>query len=103
MSRTVRLSLFAFSAAGLTALLLWSVAGLADFGHYPGPYGYALNRVVPSERHVSNVVSAVVFDYRGVDTLGEEFILFSSVLGVALLLRDARSGEKRRVDEPVPG
>jgi multicomponent Na+:H+ antiporter subunit B len=32
-------------------------------------------------------VTAVVFDYRGFDTLGEEFILFAAVLGAVLLLR----------------
>ena len=90
MSRPARLWLFAPSAAGLAALLLWGVAGLPDFGHYIGPYGYILNAVAPHERHVTNVVTATVFDYRGFDTLGEEFILFSAAMGVALLLRDAR-------------
>ena len=97
MSRGFRLGLFAVSGAGLGALLLWAVAGLPDFGHYRAPYGNVLNAVVPSERHVSNVVAAVVFDYRGVDTLGEEFILFSAALGVALLLRETR-GEERPPD-----
>ena len=95
MSRSVRLGLFAVSAAGLTALLLWGVAGLPDFGHYAGPYGYVLNAVAPGERHVTNVVAATVFDYRGFDTLGEEFILFSAALGVALLLREARDEGER--------
>jgi multicomponent Na+:H+ antiporter subunit B len=101
MTRSARLALFFASAAGLAALLLWSVAGLHDFGHYPGPYGFVLNQVVPSERHVTNVVSAVVFDYRGVDTLGEEFILFSAALGVALLLREARTEERRRPEDAI--
>lgn len=35
----------------------------------------------------NNVVTAVVFDYRGYDTLGEATILFTAVLGVALILR----------------
>ena len=90
MSRSARLWLFAPSGAGLAALLLWGVAGLPDFGHYVGPYGYVLNAVAPHERHVANVVTATVFDYRGFDTLGEEFILFSAAIGVALLLRNAR-------------
>jgi multicomponent Na+:H+ antiporter subunit B len=98
MSRPQRLGLFAVSAAGLTALLLWGVAGLPDFGHYRGPYGFVLNASAPGERHVTNVVAAVVFDYRGFDTLGEEFILFASVMGVALLLRDVRDGAGRRGD-----
>ena len=57
MSRRFRLGLFAVSAAGLGALLLWAVAGLPDFGHYRGPYGNVLNAVVPTERHVSNVLA----------------------------------------------
>jgi multicomponent Na+:H+ antiporter subunit B len=87
VSRAFRTALFAVSAAGLVALLLWAVAGLPDFGHYRGPYGKILNSVALGERHTTNVVAAVVFDYRGVDTMGEEFILFGSVMGVALLLR----------------
>ena len=40
----------------------------------------------------NNVVTSVVFDYRGFDTLGEATILFTAVTGVLLLLRT----EKRR-------
>jgi multicomponent Na+:H+ antiporter subunit B len=99
MTRRFRLGLFAVSAAGLGALLLWAVAGLADFGHYHGVYGTTLNSVAVGERHTTNVVAAVVFDYRGFDTLGEEFILFGSVIGVALLLRDVRKEPRRPRDE----
>jgi multicomponent Na+:H+ antiporter subunit B len=99
MTRPARIGLFAVSAAGLSALLLWAVAGLPDFGHYKGRYGATLNKVTVSERHATNVVTAIVFDYRGFDTLGEEFILFTSVMGVALLLRDVREEERRPRDE----
>ena len=92
MSRRIRIGLFAASAAGLASLMLWGVAGLPAFGHYAGPYGHVLNAVAPNERHVTNVVTATTFDYRGFDTLGEEFILFAAALGVALLLRDVREG-----------
>jgi multicomponent Na+:H+ antiporter subunit B len=95
VSRRFRVSLFGVSAAGLAALLLWGVAGLPDFGHYRGPYGYVLNAVAPVERHVTNVVAATTFDYRGFDTLGEEFILFAAALGVALLLREERARGQR--------
>jgi multicomponent Na+:H+ antiporter subunit B len=64
------------------------MAGLPDFGHYRHDYGRILNASAPSERHVTNVVASVVFDYRGFDTLSEEFILFAAVMGVALLLRE---------------
>jgi len=101
VSRSFRLGLFGVSAAGLAALLLWSVAGLPAFGHYQGPYGTILNSAAQDERHVTNAVAAVVFDYRGFDTLGEEFILFSAVLGVALLLREVRDEGIEGVDDAV--
>jgi multicomponent Na+:H+ antiporter subunit B len=82
--------LFVPALAGFAALLVWALTGLPDFGDYIGPYGYLLNHVVLPERHMTNVVTAVVFDYRGFDTMGEEFILFASVTGVVLLLREKR-------------
>jgi multicomponent Na+:H+ antiporter subunit B len=100
MTRQLRIGIFALSATGLAALLLWAVTGLPDFGHYRGPYGKVLNRVAVGERHATNVVAAVTFDYRGVDTMGEEFILFASVMGVALLLRHKRA-ERRRTPERI--
>jgi multicomponent Na+:H+ antiporter subunit B len=84
----VRLAVFLPAAAGLAALLVWGVAGLPGFGGYHGPYGTILDRVALGERHATNVVTAVVFDYRGFDTMGEELILFASVMGLALLLRE---------------
>jgi multicomponent Na+:H+ antiporter subunit B len=86
----VRIGLFLPALAGFTALFVWALTGLPDFGDYVGPYGYLLNHVVLPERHMTNVVTAVVFDYRGFDTMGEEFILFASVTGVVLLLRETR-------------
>jgi multisubunit Na+/H+ antiporter MnhB subunit len=35
----------------------------------------------------NNIVTAVVFDFRGFDTLGEATVLFTAVLGVGLLFR----------------
>ncbi len=76
-------------------LALWGYSGLPDFGHYRGPYGDVLNAVAVPERHITDVVTAVNFDYRGFDTLGEEFILFAAVIGVAILLRAQRDEEER--------
>lgn len=39
------------------------------------------------EAGANNVVTSVVFDYRGFDTLGEATVLFCAVVGVALMLR----------------
>lgn len=94
MSRRVRTIMFLVSGAGLAALFAWAFVGLPAFGDYKGPYGFLLNHVVTPERHATNVVGAVVFDYRGFDTLGEEFILFTAVTGVVMLLREGERPAK---------
>ena len=99
MSRTARLRLFGVSGVGLAGLLVWALTGLPAFGTFNGAYGWILIDVAGKERHVTNVVAAVVFDYRGFDTLGEEFILFAAVMGVAMLLREARDARDRPRDE----
>jgi multicomponent Na+:H+ antiporter subunit B len=106
VSARTRVSLFLVAGAGLAALLGWGVAGLPAFGDYHGPYGLVLNQVALGQRHTTNVVAAVVFDYRGFDTLGEELMLFAAVAGVALILREAREEEAKQVvdamrSEPV--
>ena len=79
--------------AALGVFLLWGLAGLPDFGDFHGRYGTIVNHVATPERHTANAVTAVVFDYRGFDTLGEEFILFGAVVGVVLLLRKGDEGK----------
>jgi multicomponent Na+:H+ antiporter subunit B len=103
MSSRARRLLFLPAAGVVAALLVWGLTGLPDFGHYRGPYGLVLNKVAVHERHMTNVVTAVVFDYRGFDTLGEEFILFTSVTAVALLLRSVREEQTEGVRERVSG
>jgi multicomponent Na+:H+ antiporter subunit B len=100
----IRRRVFLVAGSGLFAFLLWSFAGLPDFGHYIGPYGDILNLSAVPERHATGVVSAINFDYRGFDTLGEEFILFTAVVGVASILRHLR-GERRarRPDDDARG
>jgi multicomponent Na+:H+ antiporter subunit B len=93
VSRRIRIAIF-LPAIGIVAFLLfWSFAGLPDFGHYKGPYGFVMNRVATPERHMDNVVNAITYDYRGFDTMGEEFILFAAVIGVVLLLRGSEQRE----------
>jgi multicomponent Na+:H+ antiporter subunit B len=58
-----------------------------------------LNAVAVGERKATNVVAAVTFDYRGVDTMGEEFILFAAVVGVAIVLRAQRGETEQPPDE----
>jgi multicomponent Na+:H+ antiporter subunit B len=82
-----RTIMFLASAAGLAAIFTAGMRNLPPLGDYRGPYGYAVTQVAVYERHATDVVNAINYDYRAFDTLGEEFILFGSVLGVLLLFR----------------
>jgi multisubunit Na+/H+ antiporter MnhB subunit len=42
----------------------------------------------------NNIVTAVVFDFRALDTLGEATVLFVAVLGVGLVFRGAMREDK---------
>ncbi len=87
MSRIWRITVFLAGAAGIAVLFALVCRTL------PGPlpvrnrYAEAINGHVYAQRNVTDAVSAVNFDYRGFDTIGEEFILFVSVLGSISLLR----------------
>src|SRR5215208_2048256 len=83
--------------AVLGAALVWAVTGLPDFGRPQGAYATEAVRATVSERHVTNTVVGVTFDLRGIDTLGEELILFCAAIGSTVLLRSQR--EEGRVEE----
>jgi multicomponent Na+:H+ antiporter subunit B len=76
------------------AALVWGTMSLP-------PFGIAENvinqHVVPryltqsiAETGVPNVVTSVLADYRGFDTLGETTVIFTAGIGVMLLLRGLR-------------
>jgi multicomponent Na+:H+ antiporter subunit B len=90
---------FLAGLAGLAAFYLWGLSGLPGFGNYPGPYGYLINRIAVAQTKATGVVSAVNFEYRGFDTVGEEFILFIAVAGMSVVLRHLR-GERERERDP---
>jgi multicomponent Na+:H+ antiporter subunit B len=86
---------FGAAMAGLAAFFLWGLTGLPGFGNYPGPYGDIINRIAVAQTRATGVVSAINFEYRGFDTVGEEFILFVAATGMATVLRHLR-GERER-------
>lgn len=101
---TERLRTRMFFLAGFAFLCLYFSAAhnLPPWGNYRGPYGDVISRVAVYERHATDAVNAINYDYRGFDTLGEEFILFTAVLGVMMLLRrqpDAETREANKVNE----
>jgi multicomponent Na+:H+ antiporter subunit B len=96
----IRTAVFLVAGAVAGVVLVAAYTGLPDFGHYHGIYGVALNLVGVPERHATDVVTAVNFDYRAFDTLGEEFILFASVIGLSVLLRERRGEHERAPESP---
>ena len=76
------------------AAIVWGTLGLPPFGaadapihQHVAPY-YLQNSI--AETHVPNVVTSVLADYRGYDTLGETTVIFTAGIGVMLLLQGAR-------------
>lgn len=93
MTRRARAVLATVALAGLAALLAWAATGLPDAGHPSGPNAGAVPRLLSASRSVANAVNGVTFDLRGLDTLGEELILFVAAVGTAVLLRHHREPE----------
>jgi multicomponent Na+:H+ antiporter subunit B len=87
-------------AAGTGAILVWGTLVLPPFGtadaviHKHVAPRYLAESI--RETTVPNVVTAVLADYRGYDTLGETTVIFTAGIGVMLLLR---GGRRRGRDE----
>lgn len=96
MRAQLRQILFFAAAAGMAALFWWSYRNLPPLGDYRGPYGNYIVQLAVYERHATDTVNAITYDYRGIDTLGEEFILFASVVGVLLLFRKQPEQEEKK-------
>ena len=92
MSRGWRLGVFLVGAGCIGVLLLLAVLDLPSFGTARHPYRDRAVAAAVAHR-TANVVSAVNFDQRALDTLGEETIFFGSVVGAMALLRAARDEE----------
>jgi len=83
----------------LVVVVAFLVTGMVRLIH---PFGYPSQSdmddyIIENAQEQSgsnNVVASVVFDYRGLDTLGEATILFTAVTGVLLLLRTLKRREE---------
>jgi multicomponent Na+:H+ antiporter subunit B len=96
-----RLLFFAPVCVGLAAVLVWGLGDLPAFGIRHSAYAQYFLQHASRQRHSTNVVAAIVFDYRGWDTLGEELIMVSGVMGTALLLRSSREEGRRSAQDAV--
>ena len=86
------LGLAAILATG--AALVWGTLDMPDFGD---PLAPAHVHVAPrylegtlSEIGIPNAVTSVLASYRGYDTLGEVFVIFTAGVGVLILLGNRR-------------
>lgn len=92
---------------GLLGLILliggfaWGTSGLHGFGQDHSRYGSYVARQSVPQRKATNSVVVTAFDYRAFDTLGEEFILFISVAGTAVLLRTVRGDAVQKPEEEL--
>ena len=101
MKHPLRMALFACGAIGLAAIFALAISHMPP--PHVSPYGQAVNELSLPQRHVTDAVTNVNFDVRGFDTLGEEFILFVSVMGAIVLLREeAEKKHARRIDAVDP-
>lgn len=102
MSARARILMLVLAALVLGPAAVRLAATMPTFGAHPLPYGDAISARATRERHVTNAVTAVNFDYRGFDTLGEEFMLLAAVTGTVVLLRGTRgedlTAEPGRID-----
>lgn len=94
MNRGARYGIFGAGAAGLGALLAWAIAGLPTFGEAQSTYADIVVPASAALRHVTSTVGALTFDFRGIDTLGEELILLAAVVAVAVILRTLAAPEE---------
>lgn len=73
---------------GIVIILFVAAALLMHpFGEPPADMDDYIIDNAQSETGANNVVTSVVFDYRGYDTLGEATILFTAVTAVVMLFR----------------
>ena len=85
--------------AGLVFIIVFLLAAIKAFQHMPA-FGEPTLRMAQyyidnglSLTGASNLVAAIILDFRAYDTLGEATVLFTSVAGVVVVLR--KMGRKR--------
>lgn len=87
------------SAVVLMGIFAWYfmdiTSGLPLFGEHVPRMSQAYLEQGPARTGSANMVTSVVFDFRGYDTLGEATILFTAAIGVLTVLR--LRGKKQKI------
>jgi len=94
------------SFIAIAFIILFLIISLKCFKDLP-PFGSPIMRVSEtylkeglSKTGAPNIVSAIILDFRGYDTLGEATILFTAVIGsLAVLRKIGRKKENEKVED----
>ena len=85
------------------ALMVYATSGLPDHADPQAPANvhvspfYIENSV--EDTHTPNIVTAVLADYRGYDTLGETVVIFTAGLACVLVLMKRKSNDKAAISK----
>jgi multicomponent Na+:H+ antiporter subunit B len=81
-------------------VLIYAIPDMPAFGDPSAPiHGHVAPRYIeetPEAIGIPNIVTAVLADYRGYDTLGETFVIFTAGIGVLLLLARGRRKDGKK-------
>ena len=95
MKISFRMVIFLAGAVGIVVLFYLARGPLRAATPVSNRYADEISSRTFSDRNITDAVTAVNFDYRGFDTIGEEFILFVSVLGAIVLLHIAEERKEK--------
>ena len=81
-------------------LLIYGTANMPAWGDPQSPANqYVSPRYIEEameKTRTPNIVTAVLADYRGYDTMGETTVIFTAAIACALILRRRSGGRKER-------
>ncbi len=86
-----------------SALMVYATGNLPDRADPQAPANihvspfYIENSV--TDTHTPNIVTAVLADYRGYDTLGEAVVIFTAGLACALILMKRKANDKTTISK----
>lgn len=103
MTGSWRLALLAPTLVVLAIAAAQVILAMPAFGHPLSQYGATVDALAPMLRNVSNMVAAVNFDIRSIDTLGEESMLICAVTATVVLLRGHRGEGMTECAGRLPG
>lgn len=76
-----------FSIAVIFMFAIYTAISMGELGSTYSGIGEIIIKETVEKTAAMNAVTAVVFDFRGYDTLGESFVLFTAITASIAILR----------------